>query len=59
MMDFYRYVSDEDRTIEAEWQHNLNEPLLKGHVPLRNIPRLVPTCARIYLMSMFTGELYP
>lgn len=56
IMDFYRYVQEDERTIEAAWQKDLNTPLLKGHVQLRNIPRLIPTCARIYFMSMFTGE---
>ena len=56
-MDFYRFVEDEERTIEAAWQHNLREPLLNGHLSLSAIPRLLPTAVKIYLSSVASGML--
>ena len=55
-MDFYRYVTPEDRTIDANWQHGIRDDLLKGHLPLQTLPRCIPTCTKLYICSVFTGK---
>jgi len=66
-MEYFQDVPENEKTVEAAWQYGLYveaawqyglyDAMLNGHVPLRNIPKLMPTCARVYLSSVATGKL--
>lgn len=56
-MDAYRDVPHSERTIEAKWQHDMTNSLLRGHVPLRDLPRMLPTCAKVFLSSVYSGRV--
>ncbi|KAF6039480.1 hypothetical protein EB796_002212 [Bugula neritina] len=55
-MEYFQDVPENEKTVEAAWQYGLYDAMLNGHVPLRNIPKLMPTCARVYLSSVATDS---
>lgn len=56
-MDAHRDVPHAERTVEANWQHEMRSSILKGHMPMRDLPRMLPTCAKVFLSCVYSGKI--